>query len=40
MRKTKQLFALKEMSKVRIIDKRSVQSVINERKLLAQLKHP
>ena len=35
MRKTKQLFALKEMSKVRIIDKRSVQSVMNERKLLA-----
>lgn len=40
MRKTKQMYALKEMSKVRIIDKRSVQSVINERKLLAQLKHP
>lgn len=35
MRKTKQFYALKEMSKVRIIDKRSVQSVINERKLLA-----
>ncbi len=40
MRKTKQFYALKEMSKVRIIDKRSVPSVINERKLLAQLKHP
>ena len=40
LRKTKQAYALKEMSKVRIIDKRSVQSVINERRLLAQLKHP
>ena len=40
MRKTKQFYALKEMSKARIIDKRSVPSVINERKLLAQLKHP
>ena len=31
---------MKEMSKVRIVNKKSVNSVINERKLLAQLKHP
>ncbi len=31
---------MKEMSKARIITKRSVNSVMNERKLLAQLKHP
>jgi hypothetical protein len=40
MKKTKQVFAMKEMSKSRIINKRSVVSVINERKLLAQLAHP
>ena len=33
-------YAMKEMSKVRIVNKKSVNSVINERKLLAQLKHP
>jgi serum/glucocorticoid-regulated kinase 2 len=37
---TNQLFAMKEMSKARIVHKRSVHSVINERKLLAQLRHP
>lgn len=31
---------MKEMEKARIITKRSVNSVMNERKLLAQLKHP
>ena len=31
---------MKEMSKARIIQKRSVNSVMNERKLLSQLKHP
>ena len=35
-----QPFAMKEMSKVQIVHKRSVHSVINERKLLAQLHHP
>ena len=39
-KKTKQIFAMKEMSKTRIITKRSVNSVMNERKLLAMLKHP
>ena len=39
-KKTKKLYAMKEMSKARIIQKRSVNSVMNERKLLSQLKHP
>ena len=34
------MYAMKEMSKVRIVNKRSVHSVMNERKLLAQLHHP
>ena len=39
-KKFKTMYAMKEMSKVRIVNKKSVNSVINERKLLAQLKHP
>lgn len=39
-KKSGQYYAMKEMSKARIITKRSVNSVMNERKLLAQLKHP
>lgn len=39
-KKFKSMYAMKEMSKVRIVNKKSVNSVINERKLLAQLKHP
>lgn len=39
-KKTKKLYAMKEMSKARIMLKRSVNSVMNERKLLANLKHP
>jgi serine/threonine protein kinase len=39
-KRTKQDLALKEMLKTRIIAKNSVNSVINERKLLAVLKHP
>ena len=38
--KTNILFAMKEMSKARILAKRSVASVLNERKLLDKLKHP
>ena len=38
--KSKQLLALKEMSKGRIISKRSVTSVQNECKILAALRHP
>mmetsp|Transcript_5673 Transcript_5673/g.6676 ORF Transcript_5673/g.6676 Transcript_5673/m.6676 type:complete len:165 (+) Transcript_5673:166-660(+) len=34
------MFAMKEMLKCRIISKRSVSSVMNERKLLSSLKHP
>jgi len=40
MKKTNRLFAMKEMLKWRIISKRSVNSVMNERKLLSSLKHP
>jgi serine/threonine protein kinase len=39
-KKSKQALAMKEMSKVRVIQKRSVNSVMNERRLLALLKHP
>ena len=34
-KKFKSMYAMKEMSKVRIVNKKSVNSVINERKLLA-----
>jgi serine/threonine protein kinase len=39
-KKSKQIYAMKEMQKIRVINKRSVHSVMNERKLLAMLKHP
>lgn len=39
-KKFKTLYAMKEMSKARIVSKKSVSSVLNERNLLAQLKHP
>ena len=39
-KKFRSMYAMKEMSKVRIVNKKSVNSVINERKLLSQLKHP
>ena len=35
-----QIFAMKEMSKARIIAKRSVTSVMSEKKLLEKLQHP
>jgi len=38
-KKNKQIFAMKEMSKSKVITKRSVNSVMNERHLLATLKH-
>jgi serine/threonine protein kinase len=31
---------MKEMLKARVLAKRSIHSVINERKILSQLKHP
>ena len=34
-KKDKQIFAMKEMSKARVLTKRSVNSVLNERKILA-----
>ena len=40
LRKEKKLFAMKEMAKARIISKRSVNSVMNEKKFLCQLNHP
>ena len=40
MKKTNRLYAMKEMLKCRVISKRSVTSVMNERKLLSSLKHP
>ena len=39
-KKDKKLFAMKEMSKARIISKRSVQSVMNEKKFLQMFHHP
>jgi serine/threonine protein kinase len=40
LRKSKKLYAMKEMAKARIISKRSVNSVMNEKKFLSQLNHP
>ena len=40
LRKTNELFALKEMSKVKIIDRRSEISIMSERNLLSTLHHP
>jgi protein kinase A len=39
-KKTKQQYAMKEMSKARIITKRSIKSVMNERQILTQLHNP
>ena len=39
-KKEKSIYALKEMEKARILAKKSVNSVMNERKLLAMMKHP
>jgi len=39
LKRTKQNFAMKEMSKGRVITKRSVHSVMNERKLLCKLRN-
>ncbi|CAD8096045.1 unnamed protein product [Paramecium sonneborni] len=40
LKKNRNLYAMKEMSKAKIIAKRSVNSVLNERNLLTQYKHP
>ena len=39
-KRTRQIFAMKLMSKAKIINKKSVSSVMNERKHLAKLSHP
>mmetsp|Transcript_40970 Transcript_40970/g.36317 ORF Transcript_40970/g.36317 Transcript_40970/m.36317 type:complete len:193 (+) Transcript_40970:349-927(+) len=39
-KKTKTLYAMKEMSKSKVITKRSVNSVMNERNLLSSIRHP
>jgi serine/threonine protein kinase len=39
-KKHKKSYALKEMSKVRIIDRKSEKSITYERELLSKLKHP
>ena len=39
-RTSHQIYAMKEMLKTRVVSKRSVSSVLNERKLLSLLKHP
>ncbi len=40
LKSTKTKFALKEMSKVKIIDRHSIESIINELKILSNLKNP
>ena len=39
-KKTGKTYAMKEMYKTKIIEKKSIDSVMNERKLLCKLKHP
>lgn len=38
-RKTKKLYAMKEMPKAVIVMKKSVKSILTERKILSKLKH-
>lgn len=40
MKKNGQMYAMKEMNKTKIIAKKSIHSVLNERDLLSQLRHP
>lgn len=39
-KKTGYLFAMKEMEKAKVISKKSVLSIINERNLLQKMSHP
>jgi protein kinase A len=39
MKKSRTVYAMKEMNKARILTKKSVNSVMNERKLLSVIKH-
>eukprot|EP01017_Pseudomicrothorax_dubius_P041736 TRINITY_DN670_c0_g1_i2.p1 TRINITY_DN670_c0_g1~~TRINITY_DN670_c0_g1_i2.p1 ORF type:complete len:380 (-),score=79.38 TRINITY_DN670_c0_g1_i2:31-1170(-) len=40
IKKTRAIYAMKEMSKAKILSKKSVSSVINEKQLLSSLRHP
>lgn len=40
LKKTQRIYAMKEMHKTKIIGKKSIHSVLNERELLSKLKHP
>ena len=40
LKKTRQIFAMKLMYKAKIIQKKSINSVMNERNLLAKVRHP
>ncbi len=40
MKKNKKYYALKEMSKAKIIEKKAVSSIIFERDLLSEMNHP
>ena len=40
VKKGKGVYAMKEMSKAKIINKKSVQSVMNEKEFLCRLNHP
>jgi len=39
-KKNRQTYAIKQMSKIKVINKKSVSSVMNERNFLAKLSHP
>ena len=39
-KKTNHIYAMKEMQKAKIVNKKSINSVMNERTLLADLEHP
>lgn len=39
-KKNQKIYAMKEMHKTKIIGKKSIHSVLNERELLSKLKHP
>jgi len=39
-RKSKKLYAMKELSKAKVLSKKSIHSVMNERGLLTHIKHP
>lgn len=40
LKKNRRLYALKEMSKVKIIDKKSEKNIKTEREILSHLHHP